>query len=105
LQQKNERKKKGDNTYVSSPFSFQTKEEVDGVFFVSSRRKEKKPREKKNAKKGGSLPFFSYFYVWDEALLLHSSLHVPSMLSSPPSSSLMSHVSSKLCATQAWELS
>jgi hypothetical protein len=36
---------------------------------------------------------------------LHSSLHVPWMLSSPPSSSLMSRISSKLCATQARELS
>jgi hypothetical protein len=50
---------------------------VNGVFFVSSRRKEKNPRGKKYAKKGGNLPFFSYFYIWDESLLLHSSLHVP----------------------------
>jgi hypothetical protein len=61
--------------------------------------------KKKNAKKGGNLPFFSHFYIWDEELLLPSPLHVPSTLSSPPSSSLMSFVSSKLCATQAPELS
>jgi len=78
---------------------------VDGIFFFSNRRKEKKNKEeKKNAKKGGSLPF-SYFYIWDEAFLLHSPLHVPSMLSSPPSSSLMFHISSKFYATQAGELS
>ncbi len=67
--------------------------------------KKKNHREKKNAEKGRSLPFFSRFYIWDEALLLLSLLHIPSTLSSPPSSSLVSHVSSKLCATQAWELS
>jgi hypothetical protein len=61
------------------------------IFFFSSRRK-----EKKNAKKGGSLPFFSRFCVWDETLLLPSPLHIPSTLSSPPSSSLVSHISSKL---------
>ncbi len=45
------------------------------------------------------------FCIWDEALFLPSSpLHAPSTLSSPPSSSLVSHVSSKLCATQVWEL-
>jgi hypothetical protein len=33
---------------------------------------------KKIAKKGGNLFFFSYFYIWDEALLLPSPLHVPS---------------------------
>ncbi len=33
-----------------------------------------------------------------------SPLHIPSTLNSPPSSSLMSHVYSKLCATQALEM-
>ncbi len=32
--------------------------------------KEKKHREKKNAKKGGNLSFFSQFCIWDEALHL-----------------------------------
>jgi len=66
------------------------KEENDGVFFFSNRRKEKNTQrfkktieKKKNAGKGGSLPFFSCFYIWDEALLLPSPLHVPSTLSSP----------------------
>jgi hypothetical protein len=88
------------------------KEEDDGVFFISNRRKQNKTerkkknhREEKNAEKGGSSPFFSHFCIWDEALLLFSPLHVPSTLSSPPSSSLVCHVSSKLYATQAWELS
>jgi hypothetical protein len=54
-------------------------------------KKEKKIIEKKkNAEKGGSLPFFSRFYIWDETVLLLSPLHIPSMLSSPPSSSLVS---------------
>jgi len=78
------------------------------VFFFRSKRKEKAPKKKiiekkKNAKKGGSLPFFSRFYIWDEVLLLPSPLHVPSTLSSPPSSNLVSRVFSKICATQAWE--
>jgi hypothetical protein len=34
------------------------------------KQKKKQNIEKKNAKKGESLPFFSYFYVWDEMLLL-----------------------------------
>jgi hypothetical protein len=63
------------------------------VFFFPSRKKN--IEKKTNAKKGGSFPFFSCFYVWDEALLLPSPLHVPSTLSSPPSSSLVSCISSK----------
>jgi hypothetical protein len=63
------------------------------VFFFSSQKKN--IEEKTNAKKGGSSPFFPCFYVCDEALLLPSPLHVPSTLSSPPSSSLASWVSSK----------
>jgi len=62
--------------------------------------KKKKHKEKKNVVKGGSLPFFSCFCIWDEAFLLLSPLHIPSTLSSPPSSNLVSHVSSKFCATQ-----
>jgi hypothetical protein len=71
-----------------------------------NRRKEKKNhrKENKNVEKGRSLPF-SIFCIWDEALLLPSSLHIPARLSSPPSSSLVSHVFLKLCATQAQELS
>jgi len=79
----------------------------------SSQAKEKKTHtqkknpieRKKNVEKGGRLPFLSCFCIWDEALLLLSPLHIPSTLSSPPSSSLVSHVSLKLCATQAQELS
>jgi hypothetical protein len=62
-------------------------------------------KEKKNAKKGGTLPFFSRFYIWNESFFLLSPLHIPSTLSSPPSSSLGSHNSLKLCAIQAWEMS
>jgi hypothetical protein len=51
----------------------------------SSQAKEKKSIEKKNANKGGSLHFFSRFYIWDETFLLPSPLHVPSTLSFPPS--------------------
>jgi hypothetical protein len=79
------------------------KEKDDGVFFSSIKRK--KNIGKKNVEKGGSLPLLSHFYIWDEVLLLPSPLHVPSMLSFPPSSSLVSHVCSKLCGIQVQELS
>jgi hypothetical protein len=46
------------------------------------KEKDKKNTPKKNAKKGGSLPFFFRFYFWDEALLFPSPLHIPSTLSS-----------------------
>jgi len=86
------------------------REKDDGVFFSSKRKKthkkkNKKLGKKKNAKKGGNLPFFFCFYIWDEALLLPSPLHVPSTLSSPPSTSIVSHIFLKLRATQAQELS
>jgi hypothetical protein len=74
-----------------------------GIFFFSIKRK-KKNTKKKNAKKGRSLPFFFRFCIWDEVLLLLFPLHIPSMLSSSPSSSLVSHVSLKFCAIQTWEL-
>jgi hypothetical protein len=109
LQQKNRRKKKGNDMLVPLPSisnrNIKTKEEVDCVFFFSSRRKGKKQREKENAKKGGSLPFFSRFYIWDEALILHPPLNIPSMLNFPPSSGLMFCISSKFYAIQARELS
>jgi hypothetical protein len=68
----------------------------------SSQREEKREKHKekkiienkKNAKKGRNLPFFFHFCIWDEVLLLLSPLHIPSKLSSPPSSSLVFHVSS-----------
>jgi hypothetical protein len=63
-------------------------------------------REEKNAKKGESLPFFFQSCIWDATFFLLFPLHIPSMLSSPPSSSsLVSHIALKLCVTQAWELS
>jgi hypothetical protein len=87
---------------------------ISSAFFMASsssqaEKKDKKHKEKtiykeKNPKKGGSLPFFSHFCIWDKALLLLSPFHIPSTLSSPPSSSFVSHVSSKLCASQAREL-
>jgi hypothetical protein len=78
------------------------KEENDGVFFSS---KKKKHKEKKNAEYEGSLPFFFRFDIWDEVFLLSSHFHVPSTLSSPPFLSLVSHVSSKLYVIQAQKLS
>ncbi len=89
--------------FVSSVFSL-----ASSSFQVKKKEKhtkKKNRREEKNVEKGGSLPFFSRFCIWDEAFLLLSLLHIPSTLSSPPSSSLVSHVSSKFCATQAQELS
>ncbi len=68
-------------------------------------RNKKTVENKKNAKKGKSLPFFFRFYVWDEVLFLLCPFHIPSTLSFPISSSLLSRVSSKLWATQAQELS
>jgi len=58
------------------------------MFFQVEKRK-RKHIEKKNAKKGGNLPFFYCFRIWDEALFGPSSLHVLlalhvlTMLSSP----------------------
>jgi preprotein translocase subunit YajC len=65
------------------------------IFFFSNIRKKntkkKKTIEKKiHVEKGGSLPFFSCFYIWGEAFLLFSPLHIPSMLSSL-------HLSHALC--------
>jgi hypothetical protein len=68
------------------------------IFFFSNKTKEKKKhKEKKNhredhkiAEKGGSLPSFSHFCIWDEALFLLSPLHILSTLSSPLSTSLVS---------------
>jgi hypothetical protein len=71
----------------------------------SSQAEKKKETLKKNVEKGGNLPLFSHFYIWDEAFFLPSPLHVPSMMNFPPSSSLVSHVSSKFCAIQVQELS
>ncbi len=71
----------------------------------------KKTKVKKNRRKffkcreGRELNFFYHFCIWDEALFLPFPLHVPSTLNSPPSLSLVFHVSLKLCATQARELS
>jgi flagellar biosynthesis protein FlhB len=69
----------------------------------SSQAEEKKEKhtKKKNAKKGGNLPFFSCFCIWDEAFLLLFLLHIPSMLSFPPSLNFVCHIFSKFCATQA----
>jgi len=87
-------------TFVSSILS------LASSFSQAKEKKEKKNhREKKDAKKGESLFFFSCFCIWDEVLLLLSPLHIPSTLSSPLSSSLVSHVSLKLCVTQIRELS
>ncbi len=67
-------------------------------------KKKKKNTKKKKCREGRELTFLSCFCIWDEVLLLISPLHIPSTLSPPHSSSLVSHVSSKLYATQAWEL-
>jgi hypothetical protein len=68
---------------------------------LRQKKRKKNTKENINTKKGRSLSFFSRFYIWDEALLLPSPLQVPSMLNSPPSSSLVFCVSSKFYATQA----
>jgi hypothetical protein len=61
------------------------------IYFFSSKRKKKNHRKKKNVKKGGSLPIFSCFCVWNEVFLLPSPFHVP--LSFPPSSNVVSCIS------------
>jgi hypothetical protein len=100
--------------FLFLPFCF--KRFLLGIFFFSSRKKkhthththththkEKKTIEKKkNAKKGRSLLFS---LASNEAFFLLSPLHIPSTLKSPPFSSLVSPVSSKLYATQVQELS
>jgi len=81
--------------FVSSTLSLassssQTKEK-------KNKHKEKKTiKKEKNLEKAGSLPSFSHFCIWDETLLLLSPFHISSTLSSPLSSSLVFHVSSKL---------
>jgi len=60
-------------------------------------RKKKTIEKNKNVEKGRSLPFFSCFYIWDEALFLLSPLHIPSTLSFPPSSSLGLRLLKTLC--------
>ncbi len=80
------------------------KEEDDGIFFFSSKKKEKKTQRTKNAKKVTSLTFFTHFCIWDEALLLPSPLHIPSTLSSPPSSSFVSQSSVLLKLGRSIEL-
>jgi hypothetical protein len=69
-------------------------------------------KKKKNVEKRGSLLFFSHFCIWDEAPLLLSPFHIPSTLSSPPSSSLVFHgivllklgSSPKLWRWNEWEM-
>jgi len=90
--------------FVSSTFS-STSSSSQAEEKKKNTKKKKTIEEKKKVKKGRSLPFFSRFCIWDEVLFLISPLHIPSTLSSPHSSSLVSHVSSKLYATQARELS
>jgi hypothetical protein len=84
--------------FVSSTFSLASSFSQAGK---NNTKKKKTIKKKKNVEKGRSLPFFSRFCIWDQALLLLSPLHIHSTLNSPLSSSLVSHVSSKLCATQA----
>ncbi len=82
------------STFLLLPFQFKrfllassSSSQTEG----KKNHKEKKTiKKKKNAKKGGNLSFFSCFCIWDEALLLLSPLHIPLMLSFPPSSSLVS---------------
>jgi hypothetical protein len=75
------------------PFRFKHFFLVSSSFQREERKKntEKKKtiEKKKNVEKGGNLPFFFRFCIWDEALLLLSPLHIPSMLNFPPSSNLV----------------
>jgi len=82
--------------FVSNTFTLASSFQVEEK---KTHTKKKNHKAKKNAKKGGSLTFFFHFYIWDEALLLLSPFHIPSTLTSPPSSSLVSHVSLKFYAT------
>jgi hypothetical protein len=77
--------------------------EKDGVFFFSSKKKKtqrkKNHKKEKKCKEGREFTFLLLLCIWDKALLLPSPLHIPLTLSSPPSSSLVFHVSPKLYAT------
>jgi hypothetical protein len=64
-------------------------------------KKKKNHREKKKCRGGRELTFL----LWDETFLLLFPFHILSMFSFSPSSSLVFHISSKLYATQAQELS
>jgi len=48
-------------------------------FSSQAKEKRKNHRKDKNAEKG-NLPFFFRVYIWDEALLLLSPLHLPQAL-------------------------
>jgi hypothetical protein len=69
------------------------KKKTTTIESLSSSKAKEKHRKKKCKER--NLPFFFHFYVWDEVILLPSPLHIPLMLSSPPSSSFLSCVSSK----------
>jgi len=89
-----------------STFLFQTLSPLH-LFLLKQKKKMKNTKKKKpiqnknNVEEGGNLTFFSHFCFWDETLLLLFPFHILSMLSSPPSSSLVFHVSSKFYAIQA----
>jgi hypothetical protein len=77
-------------TFVSNTFSSHLLLLKQKIKKKNTKKKNHK-EEKKNVEKRESLRFFSHFCIWDEALLLLSPFHIPSMLSSPPSSSLVFH--------------
>jgi hypothetical protein len=85
------------------------KEKDNGVFFFSSKREEKKHKEKKTIERkkmqrreGAYLSSLAFaFGMKCSSCLLLSTFFQPT---SPPSSSLVFHISLKLCATQALEI-
>jgi len=86
--------------FVSSAFSFASSSfQIDEE---KEKHKEKKNHRKKKKCRGGRE---LTFLLWDETFLLLFPFHILSMSSFSPSSSLVFHISSKLYATQAQELS
>jgi hypothetical protein len=79
------------------------------LFFLKQKKRKKKKKEKKiiekkkSEEKGGSLPFFSRFCIWDEALLQLSPLHIPSTLSPPPSFNIEPSTFLKPCVSRLLE--
>ncbi len=88
--------------FISSTFFFAFSSSQARKKNTHTKKKKKKTigKKKKCKKRGRNLHFFFHFCIWGETFLLLSPFHIPSTLSSPPTSSLVSHISSKLYATQ-----
>jgi len=92
-------KKGGSLSFLFSSFEIEEKKKnIEKVKTIEKKKMQRKEgthlssqesqnhKEEKKCKERRELTFLLCFYIWDEALLLPSPLHIPSTLSSPPSS-------------------